>query len=33
MHFTILFEVIAGIALIVVCARTAFKLPRFDVRV
>lgn len=33
MHFTILFEVIAGIALIVVCARTAIKLPRFDVRV
>ena len=33
MHFTILFEVIAGVALIVVCARAAFKIPRFDVRV
>jgi hypothetical protein len=33
MHFTILFEVVAGLALIVVCARTARKLPRFDVRV
>lgn len=33
MHFTILFEVVTGVALILVCARAAFKLPRFDVRV